>query len=53
MKSPAGEMSESAVAILVRSWRANGVVLPQCKRHPNWHDKRSQLPRLNEENPNT
>lgn len=52
MKSPGGaEMSEATVARLVRYWRASGVTLPQCKRHPDWHDKRSQVPRLNEENP--
>lgn len=46
-------VSPSMAARLVRNWRANGVVLPQCKRHPEWYDKQSQLPRLNAENPDT
>lgn len=51
LTSPAGPLSRSIVAKLVRNWRANGVVLPQCKRHPDWRHKLSQVPRLNEENP--
>lgn len=49
--SPAGPMSEGAVALLVSNWRANGVVLAQCKQHPDWYEKLSQVARLNEENP--
>lgn len=49
--SAQGPLSSAMVSRLVRSWRANGVTLPQCKRHPDWHHKLSQVPRLNEENP--
>jgi hypothetical protein len=52
IKSPAGPIGPGMVARLVRNWRANGVVLEQCKRHPDWHSKLSQVARLNEENPN-
>jgi hypothetical protein len=52
IKSPAGPLSDFAVRLLVSNWRANGVVLEQCKRHPDWHDRRSQVARLNEEHPN-
>jgi hypothetical protein len=53
INSPAGPLSEGAVARLVRNWRVSGVVLEQCKRHPDWYDKRSQIPRLNVENPDS
>lgn len=43
--------AESTVVLLVRHWRLNGVVLPQCRRHPDWHSPKSQLERLNAENP--
>lgn len=51
VKGPAGPLGESAVAQLVRNWRANGVALEQCKRHPEWYERKSPLPRLNEQNP--
>ena len=46
-----GPVSAGAVAILVRNWRANGVVLEQCHRHPEYYERLSQLERLNAENP--
>lgn len=36
---------------LVSNWRNNGVVLPQCKKHPNHYERLSPLPRLNAEHP--
>lgn len=51
MKTPAGPMSESAVAKFVSVWRKNGVTLPQCPRHPEYYNARSQVARLNEAHP--
>lgn len=51
IKGPLGPLSHDMTARLVRSWRMNGVVLEQCKRHPDWRHKLSQVPRLNQENP--
>lgn len=38
-----------ATAQLVRIWRANGVVLEECKKHPAYYQSLSPLPRLNAE----
>lgn len=38
-------------ARLVKNWRANGVTLPQCKKHPDWYSPLNQVPRLNAEHP--
>jgi hypothetical protein len=46
------ELSPQSTAKLVEYWREVGVVLEQCKRHPEWYSKESQLKRLNQENPN-
>lgn len=51
MKSPAGPLGAFGTARFVSSWRANGVVLAQCKKHPDWHSKLNQVPRLNVEHP--
>lgn len=45
------ETGEQATRLLVKNWRANGVVLEQCKRHPEWYSRLSQVPRLNAEHP--
>lgn len=47
LKDPLGPLSESGTALLVRNWRKNGVVLQQCKRHPDWYSRDSQIARLN------
>lgn len=44
MKRPLGE---GGTASLVHNWRQNGVVLEQCKRHPDWYSRDSQIARLN------
>ena len=46
-KPPAGSIAPEMVARMVRNWRANGVVLPQCRRHPNWESRESQISKLN------
>lgn len=51
LKSPAGPLTHDATARLVRNWRANGVVLQQCSKHPDWYSKVSQIARLNQEHP--
>ena len=51
IKSPAGPLDAGAVARLVRNWRNNGVTLEQCRRHPDYYNKVSQLARLNAEHP--
>lgn len=51
VKTPAGDLSASAVALLVRRWRENGVTLEECKKHPSWYDPKSQVARLNSEFP--
>lgn len=50
-KTPIGPLHESGVAQLVKNWRLNGVGLAQCRRHPDWFSPKSQLERLNAENP--
>ena len=51
MTTPIGALGDMGTALLVKNWRLNGVVLPQCKRHPDWHSALSQVARLNAENP--
>lgn len=41
----------SVVAKLVKIWRTNGVVLEQCKVHPEHYERLSPLQRLNDNNP--
>jgi len=36
---------------LASHWRNCGATLLECKRHPDWYSKDSQVSRLNEENP--
>lgn len=47
IQTPAGPMHSDMVSRLVRNWRANGVVLAQCRKHPNWESKKNQVPSLN------
>jgi hypothetical protein len=52
MKNPDKSlMAESAVAMFVKNWRANGVVLERCTKHPNWYSPKDQVQKLNQENP--
>lgn len=51
VRSAGPALSESAVQLLVRHWRRNGVVLEQCHRHPDWHCRDSQVASLNLEWP--
>lgn len=39
------------VEFLVARWRTSGVRLAQCRKHPDWYSKQSQVQRLNEEHP--
>lgn len=52
LHSPSGDISPTMTERLVHNWRGNGVVLEQCKKHPDWHDRKSQVQRLNDEHPN-
>lgn len=48
MKDVAGKhATHYGVAAMVRHWRANGVSLLQCRKHPHFHDPKSQLEKLN------
>lgn len=49
--SPIGEISHVMTERLVLNWRKNGVVMEQCKKHPDYYNPRSQVQRLNEEHP--
>jgi hypothetical protein len=51
MHSPSGALPPAAVAKLVSVWRKNGVTLEQCKKHPDYYNRESQVDRLNKENP--
>lgn len=51
LTSPSGDLNPTMVERLVHNWRGSGVVLEQCKKHPDWHSKLSQVQRLNEEHP--
>lgn len=44
-------ISPAVLAKLAPYWRRSGVGLPECKKHPGWYSKESQVARLNEENP--
>lgn len=37
---------------MVDLWRQTGISLEQCKRHPDWYARDSQIERLNQEHPN-
>lgn len=52
IKSPLGPLSAPIVEKMVRMWRSSGIVLEQCRRHPDWYHRDSQLARLNKEHPN-
>lgn len=51
IKAGGRPLTGPATAQLVRHWRRNGVVLEVCAKHPDWHSRLNQVPRLNEENP--
>lgn len=44
-------MSPEILSRLAPYWRRTGITLPECKKHPDWYSKDSQVARLNEENP--
>jgi hypothetical protein len=44
-------MTPDAVRKLAAYWRSSGVILPQCKKHPDWYSRESAVPKLNERNP--
>lgn len=43
--------SPTATARLVKHWRANGVTLEQCSKHPEFYSKLSLVEKLNSEHP--
>lgn len=45
------DTTEEMTRFMVKRWRANGVVLRQCPKHPDWYDPKSQVARLNAEHP--
>lgn len=47
------EFSAETTARTVRWWRSGGVTLEQCRAHPDFYRRESQVERLNRENPQT
>jgi hypothetical protein len=53
VKAGKNPLQPETLARLVSYWRRTGITLEQCKRHPDWYHKDSQVGRLNLKHPNT